>query len=89
MDRSHEVADLHPSRDVINLPKRFIGARALMLSQVVDIGTEVVGKKEVMVQEKKIRIDVEESKGNITAIQGMKSERHRFPRKTFLNLYGC
>jgi hypothetical protein len=68
MDRSHEVADLDPSGDVINLPKRFIGARALILSQVVDIGTEVVGKEEVMVQEEKIRIDVEESKSNITAI---------------------
>jgi hypothetical protein len=49
-----------------------------LLGQVDDVCAEGVGKKEVVVQEKKVRISIEESKGNIAAIQGMKSERHYF-----------
>jgi hypothetical protein len=81
MDRSHEVPNLHPGWDVINLPKAFIGVTACLLGQVDDICTEGIGKKEIVVQEKKIRIDVEESKSDIAAIQGMKSERHYFPQR--------
>ena len=52
-----------------------------MLGQVDDICAEGVGKKEIVVQEKKIRIDVEEPKSDIAAIQGMKSQRHFFPHR--------
>jgi hypothetical protein len=48
-------------------------------SQLDDIGTEGVSKKEVVIQEKKICLDIEESESDIAAIQGMKSKRHYDP----------
>jgi len=76
MNGGHEVSDLPRVIDGIDLPCGFKGFLPFVLRHPNKMSAEIVGKKENLLQQEEIGLNIEETKSDCPSIQRFKSKRH-------------
>jgi hypothetical protein len=72
----HEISNLSRVLNGVNLPWSVIGFSPFVFGHPSNVSAEVIGKKEILLQEEQIGVNVEKAESDCSSTQRFKSKGH-------------